>query len=240
MTISSKPAFNHPLSGWKVVVDSRFKERAKEFANVNLTRLSKNFILRDLLYSTEAALMGLPNLPEDTDMVIRAGKALCEKVLEPVTEHFGRPAITFGYMCREAIEAGMSDAQRKNPRSSSPHQFDRGTFGDEVYARLDLLPFCVEDGLVRKHEFGLWLMTNCDIDLLQQWSHSNIFCITISPRPRRVWHEWTARGKGDDGSNRIEYMGVKFWQEVYPTLPEHQRPKFAPSCSGGAMQWRRS
>ena len=240
MVFSSKSISNSPVSGRKVVVDRGYKYRAEKFANVNLTRLSKNFILRDFLYSTEAALLGLRNTPEDLEMVIRAAKALCEQVLEPVTEHFGRPAITFGYQCREAIEAGMSEAQKKNPRSSSPHQFDRGTFGNKVYARVDLLPFCVEDGLVSKHDFGHWLMMNCDVDLLQMWAHSNVCCITISPKPRRVWHTWTAKGQGDDGSNRIEHMGVKFWQEVYPTLPEHQRPRFAPSCSGGSMQWRRT
>lgn len=218
----------------RIVSDNEFRTTATSWSQANLTRLSKHFILRDFLYSTEASLMGLANHPEDLDMVIRAGKALCEKVLEPITEQFGRPAITYGYACRDAIEAGY---EITNPKSSAPHQWDRGTFDDEVYARVDILPFCVEDGLVSKHGFGRWLMYNLDIDLLQQWTHSNGFCITISPRPRRVWHEWTAYGKGDNGSNRIEIMGADFWTRVYPSLPEQDRPKYGPSCTGGEMCW---
>lgn len=165
----------------KIVSESEFRTVAAAWHRANLTRLSSNYILRDFTYSTEAGLMGLANQPEDLEMVIRAGQAICEKVLEPITDQFGRPAITYGYACREAIEAGY---EVKNPKSSAPHQWDRKSFGDEVYARVDILPFCVEDGLISKHDFGHWVMYNLDIDLLQQWSQSNVFCITVSPKPR--------------------------------------------------------
>src|SRR5450759_3172396 len=133
-----------PLSSGESRARSVLSAQILKYADLEKTRLSKNFILRDFLFSTESACMGLSNFPEDPAMVIRAGKALCEKILEPVLERFGRCAITFGYQCREAIEHSMS-AQKQNPRSSSPHQYDRGTFGKQVYARVDILPFCVED-----------------------------------------------------------------------------------------------
>ena len=155
------------------------------------TRLSRNFILRDLLFSTEAAALGLSNFPENPAMVVRAGRALCEKILEPVLGKFGRFAITFGYQSREAMEFGWSPAKKhQQARSSSPHQHDRGTFGKQVYARVDILPFCVEDREVGKQKFGHWLMHNLDVDLLMQWTRSNVFCITVSSKPRRVWLEW--------------------------------------------------
>jgi hypothetical protein len=210
------------------------KSEFLKLTNIELARISRNFILRDFMYSTHAKLMGVPNEPEDLDMVIKSGKAICEKILEPILEHFGRFAITFGYGCRQVVEADMSEAQRAaNPRSSSPHQWDRSTWGNEIYARVDILPFCVEDGLVSKYDFGHWLMHNLDADLLMQWSRSNIFCITISPKPRRVWLEWNSNAKG-----RTTFMGAEYWQKTYPTLAEHERPKFGPSCTGGAMQWR--
>lgn len=202
-------------------------------------RLSKNFILRDLLFSTECSALGLSNYPEHPDVVIRAGRKLCERLLEPILEKFGRFSIIFGFQCREAVERHMSAKQRaENPRSSSPHQWDRGTFDDNVYARVDILPFCVEDGEVTKHEFGHWLMHNLDVDLLMMWKRSNVFCISISPKPRRVWFEWGNSALGQP--IRETFMGSDYWKRIYPALPESERPKFAPSCTGGSVQWRRT
>jgi hypothetical protein len=79
-------------------------------------------------------------------------------------------------------------------------------------------------------------MHHLDIDLLMQWTRSNVFCITISPKPRRVWLEWGDAKKGEP--KQTTFMGAEYWQRVYPTLAEKDRPKFGPSCTGGAMQWR--
>ncbi|MFH2140168.1 MAG: hypothetical protein ABII63_05175 [Pseudomonadota bacterium] len=213
------------------------QKRIDLLEELSLVRLSPNFIMRDLMYSTEVSAMGLSNYPEHPEMVIRAGKLLCEKVLEPVLEKFGRFAITFGYQCRAGVERHMSEKQRlERPRSSSPHQWDRGTFGDEVYARVDILVFAVEDGFVSKMEFGHWLMNNLDIDLLMMWKRANICCISISPKPRRVWFEWGDPALGQP--RRETFMGTHYWQNIYPLLLDSARPNFAPSCSGGNVQWR--
>ena len=220
-------------------VRNALNAQIREFETVKKTRLSQNFILGDFLFSTEAACMGLSNFPEDSAMVVRAGRALCDKILEPVLDHFGRFAITFGYQCREAIEADMPEAARRaNPRSSNPHQWDRQTWGKQVYARVDILPYCVEDREVSRHDFGHWLMHNLDVDLLMNWTRSNVYCITISPKPRRVWLEWGDVSKGEQRQKMI--MGADYWQQVYPTLSKRERPKFGPSCTGGALQWRDS
>ena len=206
-----------------------------DYETLARTRLSKNFILRDLLFSSEAAALGFNNFPEHPQLVIAAGRALCETVLEPVLAHFGRFAITFGYQSREASEAGSLKSSSSNPRSSNPHQWDRQTFGTEVYARVDILPYCVEDQQVSRHEFGHWLMHNLDVCLLMQWKRSNVFCITISPKPRRVWLEWGSAKLGEP--RQQVFMGAQYWREVYPHLPASERPKFGPSCTGGSMQW---
>lgn len=211
----------------------RLRQSYEQLARI---RISKNFILREFLFSTTAASYGATNYPEDPAMVVRAATALCQMLLEPIEQRFGRCAITFGYQSREVIDADLSDAQRRaNPNSSNPHNFDRGTWGDEVYARVDILPYCVEDGAVSKQEFGHWLMHNLDVDLLMQWTRSNVFCLTISPKPRRVWIEWGNPGNGEPRQTRL--MGADYWQNIYPTLPDSQRPKFGPSCTGGSIRW---
>jgi hypothetical protein len=173
----------------------------------------------------------IPSKGKETQI---AGKKLCEDILEPVLHNFGKFAITFGYQSRAMIDAYNPGCK---PHSSSPHQWDRGTFGDEIYARVDILPYCVEDGEVKRHDFAKALMYNLDIDLLMQWWHSNVYCITISPKPRRCWVEWVPKGKGNNGSNNKVYMGEHFWQKTYPTLKPEERPKFGPSMTNGSMRW---
>ena len=42
-------------------------------------RLSTHFFLRDFLYSEVAAIHGIANIPDDPDLAIAAGTALCEQ-----------------------------------------------------------------------------------------------------------------------------------------------------------------
>ena len=152
---------------------NRQAQFARQYDQLARTRLSKNFILRDFLFCTASASRGLSNYPEHPQAVITAGQALCETLLEPVLGKFGEFAITYGYQSRESIDIELAAMGRPVHRhSSSPHHWTRQTFGDQVYARVDILPFCVEDGLVTKHDFGHWLMYNLDVDLLMTWTRS--------------------------------------------------------------------
>jgi len=60
-------------------------------------RLSPNFFMRDFLYSEIANFHGLANIPEDPELAIAAGTKLCEELLEPLNETFGRIAIRSAY-----------------------------------------------------------------------------------------------------------------------------------------------
>ena len=59
-------------------------------------RLSKNFTLRELTKSQTASRRGIRNNPGPRQ--IEALRLLCEKVLQPVRDHFGEPVnISSGY-----------------------------------------------------------------------------------------------------------------------------------------------
>lgn len=196
------------------------------------TRVSKNFMLRDFMFHAYGSIMGIPNIPEHPELIERSARELGEKVCEPVLAKFGSFAITYGYASREIMSSRWPEI---GPTKSSPHNWDRGTYGQKVYARMDILPYAVEDGEVSRADFGSWMMHNLDIDLLMQWDSSNVYCISVAPRPRRVWLEWCKNGSGDNHSNKRTYMGEKYWMKDYPALPQDKRPKFAPSFSGGKM-----
>ena len=60
-------------------------------------RLSENFFMRDFLYSEIAAFYGIPNIPDDPELAILAGRKFCEEALEPLREQFGRISIRSAY-----------------------------------------------------------------------------------------------------------------------------------------------
>ena len=66
-------------------------------------RLSKSFFLRDFLFSDIAAIHELANVPDDPDLAIAAVTRLCEDLLEPLQDCFGRIAIRSAY--RSSINA---------------------------------------------------------------------------------------------------------------------------------------
>ena len=60
-------------------------------------RLSKSFFMRDFLYSEISNFYKIPNIPDDPDLAIKAGTKLCEELLEPLQETFGRIEIRSAY-----------------------------------------------------------------------------------------------------------------------------------------------
>jgi len=71
--------------------------------------LSKSFHMREFLYSEIAAHHKLRNAPERDRLqfAVVAGKNLCEKLLEPLQDVFGRVHIRSGYRSRSVNEAGV-------------------------------------------------------------------------------------------------------------------------------------
>lgn len=64
-------------------------------------RLSKSFFMRDFLFSDIASVHGFNNVPDNPDLAIKVGTKLCEELLEPIQERFGRIAIRSAYRSKE-------------------------------------------------------------------------------------------------------------------------------------------
>jgi hypothetical protein len=60
-------------------------------------RLSPNFFMREFLYSEIANFYGIPNIPDDPNLAITAGRRLCMELLETLQESFGALAIRSAY-----------------------------------------------------------------------------------------------------------------------------------------------
>jgi hypothetical protein len=90
-------------------------------------RLSRSFFMRDFLYSEIANFDGIPNLPDDPDLAIAAGKRLCEELLEPLQATFGRLAIRSAYRSPRLNAYGNAHYGNcaSNQRNYARHIWDR-------------------------------------------------------------------------------------------------------------------
>ena len=68
-----------------------------ELEKLSRVRLSDNFYMREFLFSEVSNFYGVPNIPVYPDIAIENGRRLCEELLEPLQDHFGRLHIRSGY-----------------------------------------------------------------------------------------------------------------------------------------------
>lgn len=90
-------------------------------------QLSPSFFMRDFLYSDIAAIHGLSNIPDNPHLAIQAGKRLCEELLEPLQDAFGRIAIRSAYRSAEVNALGHAKGYNcaSNERNAAHHIWDQ-------------------------------------------------------------------------------------------------------------------
>ena len=111
--------------------------------------LSKNFTLKELVASQTADRKGINNNPNEDQ--INSLKLLCEKVLQPVRDHFGKVvSISSGFRSEELCEA---------IGSSKTSQHAKGQAADfELFG-------------ISNQEVVIWINENLDYDqmILEFW-----------------------------------------------------------------------
>ena len=60
-------------------------------------RLPDSFFLRDFLFSEIATIHGIPNIPENPDLAIAAGRRLCAELLKPLNAKLSGINIRSGF-----------------------------------------------------------------------------------------------------------------------------------------------
>lgn len=90
-------------------------------------RLSPSFFFRDFLYSEISNLHGIPNIPDDPEHAIEAGKRLCQELLEPLQATFGRIAIRSAYRSPTVNEFGNRNKLNcaSNEKNRAGHIWDQ-------------------------------------------------------------------------------------------------------------------
>lgn len=153
-------------------------------------QLSRTFFMRDFLYSDIAAIHGLSNLPSDPELAIAAGTRLCEDILEPLQDAFGRIAIRSAYRSAEVNAFGHAKGHNcaSNERNAAHHIWDMRDAGGHMGATACI----VVPGFVNRFDApGDWRR-------LAWWIHDHLPYATMEFFPVRFafnigWHERPAR-----------------------------------------------
>ena len=90
-------------------------------------RLSRSFYFRNFLHSEVANFYAIPNIPDDPDLAVAAGRGLCENVLQPLHDTFGAAEIRSAFRSARVNRycnrhGGNCDANDKN---AARHIWDR-------------------------------------------------------------------------------------------------------------------
>jgi hypothetical protein len=102
-------------------------------------RLSKSFFMRDFLYSEIASIEKIPNIPDDPDLAIETGRHLCEELLEPLQDTFGRLAIRGSLRCAEVN--GLGNLRQRQGKPGYACSTNEATAANHIWDRQDAYGF---------------------------------------------------------------------------------------------------
>ena len=118
-------------------------------------RLSEHFFMRDFLYSEVSAAHGIPNVPDDAELAVRAGKGLCENLLEPLRSIFGHVVIRSAF--RSAAVNGYCNKHKmgcsSNKASSAAHIWDHRDAKGRIGATACIvIPWFIDSALYKEKQ----------------------------------------------------------------------------------------
>jgi hypothetical protein len=164
-------------------------------------QLSKSFYMRDFLYSEIANFYGLPNLPEDYDQAIEVGKQLCETLLEPLQDRFGRIAIRSAYRSCTVNAEGNRRGHKcaSNEKNYAGHIWDRtDNEGLKGATACIVIPWFAE-----RYEAGTdwramawWVHDHLNYSEMEFFPTRAAFNINWHEKPKRKIYSYIAPNKG--------------------------------------------
>ena len=135
----------------------------EEFGRI---RLSKSFFMRDFLYSEISQIEGIPNIPDDPNLAVLVGTALCENVLEPIQAQLGRISIRSAYRSCAVNAKGAEKGYRcaRNEANYAGHIWDKKDQNGQMGATACII---VNSFIPYYEETGHW-------QALAWWIHDHI------------------------------------------------------------------
>lgn len=135
-------------------------------------RLSKSFFMRDMLYSEVAALHGLANIPDDPDLAIAAGTRLCEDLLEPLQDRWGRLAIRSAY--RSCEVNGFCNQMQRDGKAGYTCASNEENYAAHIWDRRDADGHMGATACVVVPSFWERHQNPGDWQLMARWIHDHL------------------------------------------------------------------
>lgn len=106
-------------------------------------KLSRHFYMRDFMYSEISGYHGVPNVPENPDLVIENGRAFCTTLMDPLEETFGRVAVRSGYRSPALNQYGNENRLNcaRNDHPLECHIWDRGAGAEAIAGASVVIPW---------------------------------------------------------------------------------------------------
>lgn len=148
-------------------------------------RLSRHFYMREFLYSEIANFHRLQNIPDDPDLAIAGGRALCTQLLDPLEDTFGRVAVRSGYRSAEVNRFGnenrLNCARNDNPEEC--HIWDWGTGQDQVAGASIVIPWFADqyDAGRDWRDLAWWIHDH--LPYSEMWFFPKLAAFNLSWRP---------------------------------------------------------
>lgn len=193
-------------------------------------RLSRTFFMREFLYSEIANLHAIPNIPDDPDLAIAAGRRLCEELLEPLQATFGRIAIRSAYRSPEVN--GLGNREMRAGKSGYACASNEANFAAHIWDRRDAAGHMGAMASIVVPWFADRYADGADWRGLAWWIHDHLPYASLCFYPKLAafniqWHEAPARridsfidpkgcltnpGMANHGGSHAE------WYEGFPPL----------------------
>ncbi|MBX5282162.1 hypothetical protein HJB90_14305 [Rhizobium sp. NLR10a] len=189
-------------------------------------RLSKTFFMRDFLFSDIASIHGFNNVPDNPDRAIAAGKRLCEELLEPLQEAFGRIAIRSAFRSAEVNGYGneMQRAGKKGYNCAS----NESNLAGHIWDKLDASGYMGATACIVVPAFWDRFQAPGDWQKLAWWIHDHLpystleffstywaFNIQWHEQPIRRIDHFIPKGcltkpgiENHEGSHKEEWTGI--------------------------------
>lgn len=162
----------------------------KSLEELGRVRLSDSFFMRDMLYSEIANFHGMPNIPDNPELAIKAGERLCQDLLEPLQTAFGRISVRSAY--RSPTVNGFGNA---NNLSCGRNETN---YGDHIWDVRDANGHMGATATVVVNSFIPYYERTGDWPALAWWIHDHLPYSSLYFSPKLAafninWHETPKR-----------------------------------------------
>ncbi len=151
-------------------------------------RLGRHFYMREFLYSEIANYHRLQNIPEYPDLAIARGRKLCETLLDPLEETFGRVALRSGYRA-PAVNSFGNENSLNCARNDNPLECHIWDLPDvEVAGATVVIPWFADLYAQGRdwRDLAWWLHDHLDYSDIWFFPKLCAFNIAWRPDPRRT------------------------------------------------------